>query len=427
MNNIYTEIDEYLHTNYKKKEFINGKDVLPVSYALIYPEDILETTTSVLSGWFTEGKYCNKFLRKLKYGLYLPYGILCNSGSSANLLAVTTAKNLLTPTSERKLVITTATAFPTTVAPIIQNGFIPLFVDTNPEYFNVTDYELIHNLLKRKDVAGIILAHTLGFPYDAKKISEYCQETEKWFIEDSCDALGAYLGTHPVGTFGDMMTLSFFPAHQICSMEGGAVLTSNGRLYDELHSLANWGRDCWCAPGQQNTCGKRFEYEWNKLPNGYDHKYTYTRIGYNMKMTEPQAALGASQLSHLTDFVTARLLNFNYLLDKLQPLQEYYGFIKILPDSTPSPFGFPFIVKMPDKDARDLVKYLWENKIDSRPIFAGNITRHPMMEHINYETIDGLEGSDIILDRGLWIGCHPLLTRDNLDYMIERLYNYTRL
>lgn len=425
-DNVYDVIEKYIHSTYKKKQFVSGRDVLPVSYACIYPDNIYEVVKSILSGWFTEGKYCSKFLRGLKYISGLTYGILCNSGSSANLLAVTAAKNLLT-SPERKLVITTATAFSTTVAPIIQNNFIPIFLDTNPEYLNVTDYDLIYQLLQRKDVAGIILAHTLGFPYASLKIANYCYETGKWLIEDCCDALGAYIHGQSIGTFGNIMTLSFFPAHQICSMEGGAVLTDSKDLYSELHILSNWGRDCVCAPGQQNTCGNRFGFEWKHLPYGYDHKYVYTRIGYNMKMTEPQAALGASQLSYLDDFVFMRLSNFQYLLDNLQALSEYYGFVTVLPSSRPSPFGFPIIVKIPERDARHFAKYLWDNKIDSRPIFAGNITRHPIMDAINYEIVGGLDGSDIILDRGLWIGCHPLLTRDNLDYIIEKIYDYTRL
>ena len=366
---------------------------------------------AVLDGWFTEWKVSAEFSRKLSNWLGTKYAILTNSGSSANLLALSVMRERTT----KNKVITTATEFPTTISAIIKAGFTPLFIDTYPDTLTHAD-TILMILSTRHDIAGVVLSHILGFPFDAQSVHDVCKAFGVFFIEDICDAIGESIYGKKVGTFGDISTLSLFPAHHITTGEGGVCFTDNQDLEILLDSYRSWGRDCFCLPGQNNTCGKRFEHEWDSLPKGWDHKYTFTRLGYNLKMTELQAALGLSQLSHLDTFIEKRRANYKYLSNELFPhLSDH---IKTShPRFDPSPFGFPINVLNGKK--KELVEFLTAKKIDTRTIFAGNITRHQMMKKVDYEIHGNLYGADYIMNNMFWIGCHPALTANHLNYVID--------
>ncbi len=418
-------IANYLNEDkeHKSTKFIPGKSEIPVSGALIFPEDIVDVVDCVLDGWFTEWKIAGRFSKELGRCLGIGNVTLCNSGSSANLLALTTALNHRTKKHQYK-VITCATGFPTTVAPIVQHGFVPLFVDVNPDTLNA-NIDIVSDLLYKPDVSGVILAHTLGFPYDAKSLMLSAYNADKFFIEDICDALGAEIGGELVGGFGDMSTLSLFPAHHITTGEGGVVFTPDDELKVLLDSYNNWGRDCYCLPGQTNTCGKRFEHEWPNLPKGWDHKYTFSHFGYNLKMTEIQAALGLAQLKHLSFFVQRRKENYGYLHDALIELinRELISTVNYPKIYSPSPFGFPITVK--NENCHELVRFLENRKIRTRPIFGGNLVRQPMFSNPNdYQVVNSLDGSDYVMEHTFWIGCHPSLSFRQLDYVIDSIYEY---
>ena len=396
---------------YAEKEpqpFRPGIDPVPVSGAVITPEDIVSVVDAALEGWFTEGKRAKEFARRLRNYIGTNHAVLCNSGSSANLLAVTACKEHFNVPDGKK-VITTALAFPTTVAPIIQNNLIPLFVDVNVYTLNVVSY-YIEEMIKREDVAGVILAHTLGFPFKAHRISKACKENGKFFIEDCADALGTQIYGKRVGKFGDCSTYSFFPAHHITTGEGGAVLCNDGILYKLIQSYSNWGRDCWCLPGKDNTCNKRFEHDFPNLPYGYDHKYTFSRLGYNLKMTELSAALGLSQIDKLEKFISQRFDNFDYLWDGLH---KRVLTVEMDDGYFPSPFGFPII----STTATELREYLELTQIRTRPVFSGNILKHPMMDGVEYEG-ENLHGSDYLMKNAFWVGCHSGLSKEQLDWII---------
>lgn len=407
-NKILELVLEY--TDKPTQSFRPGIDPVPVSGAIITPEDIAAVVDAALDGWFTESTRAKEFAKKLRKYVGTNHASLCNSGSSANLLAVTACKEHF-KVPDGKKVITTALAFSTTVAPIIQNNLIPLFVDVKLSNLNVSEV-LIMGLLHREDVAGVILAHTLGFPYDAGRIADACERHGKFFIEDCADALGTQLYGTRVGGFGDCSTFSFFPAHHITTGEGGAVLCNSGILYNLIQSYMNWGRDCWCIPGKDNTCNKRFEHNFPNLPEGYDHKYVFSRLGYNLKMTELSAALGNSQIDRISELSEKRFDNFEYLENGLL---ELIHTVYIKDGLYPSPFGFPVIAGK----ARELIKFLECGNIKTRPIFTGNITRHPMMEGAEYEVYPSLKNSDLIMENCFWIGCHDALTKAHLDYVIE--------
>jgi CDP-6-deoxy-D-xylo-4-hexulose-3-dehydrase len=413
---------DYLEDKYGngKKAYISG-DEIPVSGALIDMNDIRAVVDVALDGWFTEGKVSAEFAKSLCKYVGSKHVTLCNSGSSASLLAVSAlAENC----AEGRKVVTCATGFPTTVAPIIQNKLIPLFVDVNPKTLNA-DREQLHEALHDRDVCGVIMAHTLGFPFDAFSVAETTKELGKWFIEDIADALGAEINDKRVGTFGDASILSFFPAHHITTGEGGAVFTNNGRLKKVIDSYGSWGRDCWCLPGSDNTCGKRFGWDCKDLPAGWDHKYTFTRLGYNLKITELQSALGLSQMRKIDKFVKARISNFEYLLINLAEFQEYLEFVEYAFYANPSPFGFPITVKPSAPfDRNSLVKYLESNKIRTRPVFGGNLTRHSAFKKSEIATPYPLSGSDYVMNNTFWIGCAPMLTTGHLDYVIETIQKY---
>lgn len=393
---------------------------VPVSGAVIDEKDKLAIIETVTKGWFTEGEKCKEFVRKLRSYIGINHASLVNSGSSANLLALTAIKDFYTIDQDHNKVVTCATGFPTTVASIVQAGLVPLFIDVNPKTLN-PDTNTMLEALARPDVVGIIQAHTLGFPYDAKTIREFCDANGKFFIEDCCDALGAEIYGKKVGTFGHAATLSFFPAHHITTGEGGAILTNNGRLFSQINVYRDWGRACYCLPGQSNTCNKRFEWEWENLPKGYDHKYTFVKFGYNMKMTEMQAALGSSQMDKIEYFVGKRKYNYSEL--KMGMIFHYSGFLSFgaeeFYDTYASPFGLPITVVTDNFTRKELVDYLETNGVHTRPVFAGNITRQPMFDNVKYEVFGDLSGSDYVMERIFWIGVHPALTQQQLDYVVD--------
>lgn len=399
---------------------------VPVSGALIDEKDQLKMVSAVMKGWFTEGDFCKEFSGKLKRYIGSHHCSLVNSGSSANLVAVTAIKDFYTIEKNRNKVVTCATGFPTTVGAIVQAGLVPYFVDVNPKTLN-PDTNIMLDALSRDDVVGIIQAHTLGFPFDAKAVREYCDAHGKFFIEDCCDALGAEIYGKKVGTFGHASTLSFFPAHHIFAIEGGAVLTDDGNLMRQVEIYRDWGRACWCLPGQSNTCNKRFEWEWDNLPEGYDHKYTFVKFGYNLKFDEIRAALGSSQIDKIGEFVYWRKKHYIILYEELNSsygdflrfINPYESFIdKIQMFSPMSPFGFPITVTTDEFTRKELVDYLETHGIKTRPVFAGNITRQPMFDSVEYYKHSDLIGSDYVMERTFWIGCHPALKQEQLDHVI---------
>jgi CDP-6-deoxy-D-xylo-4-hexulose-3-dehydrase len=408
-------VKNYSEEKLQPKEFIPGKTKVPASGASLSVEDIEALTEAVLQFWYTEYKFCGKFRRGLFKYFKKSHVTLCNSGSSANLLAMSAASEVF---PKKDYIVTCATHFPTAIAPIYQTGHIPIYIDIDPQTLspNFEQYERAIEMYGDK-IAGTTFAHTLGFPYDEQKFDEI---NPGFTIVDCCDAIGAeiMMGEDyvPVGTFSDLTTLSFFPAHHITTAEGGAVLTDNEHLSKVVDSYANWGRDCYCAPGQDNTCGKRFEHEWDNLPKGYDHKYTFTRLGYNLKMTEWQAALGVSQLERVSDFIQKRNKNYEYLLDNLWTYSVMLN-VGSLHSGSRSPFGFPIMVETEEFTADELIRYLEEHKVSTRRVFAGNIMKQPgyNLPHITF----GTEGSDRIMRDMFWIGCHPALTKEMLDYVVE--------
>jgi len=420
---ILENIREYAsNTLPNKNKFKPGIDEVPVSGAVISSDDIVSICDTVLDGWFTEGHASKTFAELLSDYLGIAHVVLCNSGSSANLIAMSVVKDQY-KIKHKKKVITCATGFPTTIAPIIQVGLVPLFIDADPMTLNPNTQTIVE-LLERDDVAGIIQAHTLGFPFDAISVCEACAKHEKFFIEDVADALGSTLDDELVGRFGDIATFSWFPAHTITMGQGGALAISNAQLYKLANNYRAWGRSCICAPGQDNVCGKRFEWKWKNLPPGYDHKYTFTKVGYNLEITDMQAALGGSQFQSLQEFIDLRKYNYQYLMDGLCEFEEHLQFVEPLPNSEPSPFGFPMSVISSATTRKDFVNYLEQNKIRTRPVFAGNIIRQPMMENVQYRVSEDLTGSDWIMENTFWIGCHPGLTSTHLDYVLEKIFEY---
>ncbi len=395
------------------KPFIPFEDEVPVSGTKFDRMDILQLVNVALSGWVTEGRYCKEFSRKLSKFTGIRHAILCNSGSSANLLAMTALKELY-DVSDKSLIVTTALSFATTVSAILHSGFIPYFIDSNRDTLNPDQNDMI-SLADDPNVRGLIITHTLGFPIDLKEVVDEYHKRNKFVIEDCCDAIGSFIGGEHVGKLGDIATFSFFPAHQISTGEGGAVMTNNGKLMDIIRSYRNWGRDCWCLPGDENTCNKRFSWEFPKLPVQYDHKYTFTRAGFNFQMTDLQGALGSSQMDRIDIITVRRRNNFNYLLRGLKQFEDSLSFVQ-----SPyhfSPFGFP--VTCFKVERADLVRFLESRKIRTRPVFAGNITRQPMLQPINYMQKNGLRGADYIMENTFWIGCHPELGKPQLDFVID--------
>jgi CDP-6-deoxy-D-xylo-4-hexulose-3-dehydrase len=414
---------EYHAEAFAPREFTPGSSAVPVSGKVIDAADMAAVVDSALDGWFTTGRWAKEFERKLARFVGLRSASLVNSGSSANLVALSalTSPKLgdraLKPGDE---VITVAAGFPTTVNPIFQNRLVPVFLDvTLPTYeIDVTQLEAARS----EKTKAVMIAHTLGNVFDLDAISAFCKQHNLWLIEDCCDALGStYKGRH-VGTFGDIATISFYPAHHITMGEGGAVLTDKPQLQVLIDSFRDWGRDCWCEPGVDNTCGKRFDWQLGTLPCGYDHKYTYSHIGYNLKATDMQAALGCSQIDKLPHFINRRKENFAYLKASLQPLEDVLQLPVAAENSDPSWFGFPIGIKAGAPFTRDqLTSALEAQKIGTRLLFAGNLLRQPAYEGWEYRQIGELPNTDYVMNNVFWIGVYPGLSNPMLDHIVATI------
>ncbi len=408
------------------RPFQPGTSAVPVSGKVIRADDISAVVESALDGWFTTGRWAKDFERKLARFFGVRSASLVNSGSSANLVALSalTSPKLgdrqLKPGDE---VITVAAGFPTTVNPIFQNKLVPVFVDVIlPTYeIDVTKLEEARSEKTR----AVMIAHTLGNVFNLAAVSAFCKKYNLWLVEDCCDALGATYNGQKVGTWGDIATVSFYPAHHITMGEGGAVLTDKPALQVLIDSFRDWGRDCWCEPGVDNTCGKRFDWQLGSLPCGYDHKYTYSHVGFNLKATDMQAALGVSQIAKLPEFIEKRKANFAYLKERLLNLEEYLMLPVAGENADPSWFGFTLGVKPGAPFTRDqLTRALENHKIGTRLIFAGNLTRQPAYEGLEYRVVGSLENTDFVMNNVFWMGVYPGLTPEMLDYMVKTVHDF---
>jgi CDP-6-deoxy-D-xylo-4-hexulose-3-dehydrase len=425
-NEILSLVNDYSDINFKQKDFLPGISEVPVSGKVIGSSELKNMVEASLDGWLTTGRFNEQFEKKLANFLGIKSLLTVNSGSSANLIAFST---LTSPKlKERAIqkgdeVISVAAAFPTTVNPIIQFGAIPVFIDVKIPTYNI-DENLVEEAITKKTKA-IMLAHTLGNPFNIKKIKEVCDKYNLWLIEDSCDALGSKYNNQNVGTFGDLATLSFYPAHHITMGEGGAIFTNSIKLKRIAESFRDWGRDCYCEPGKDNTCNKRFGWQLGDLPFGYDHKYTYSHLGYNMKITDMQAACGLAQLDRLENFIKKRKENFNYLFEKLSDMEQFLILPKAEQNSEPSWFGFPLSLKKNTKYNRsDLIKNLTDHKIGTRLLFAGNLIKQPFMKGVNFRVHKDLKNTDFILENTFWIGVYPGLRNEHLDFIIQKIKKF---
>jgi len=419
-------VAKYAEEAYAPKSFLPGETIVPPSGKVIGANELQMMVEASLDGWLTTGRFNEQFEEKLSEYLDVKHVLTTNSGSSANLLALTalTSPKLgarqLKPGDE---VITAAAGFPTTVNPIVQNGLVPVFVDVEIPTYNISA-SLIEDAVTSKTKA-IMVAHTLGNTFDLTEVKRIADKNNLWLIEDCCDALGSTYNGQMVGSFGDIATLSFYPAHHITMGEGGVVFTRSKELRTLVESFRDWGRDCYCAPGCDNTCGKRFDQQLGSLPQGYDHKYTYSHLGYNLKITDMQAACGLAQMDNLKNFVKQRKANFLYLKERLSGCEKFIILPEPTENSEPSWFGFPITIKPESGINRvDLLKFLDQNKIGTRLLFAGNLTRQPYFKNIEYRVHGELSNSDIVMNHTFWIGVFPGLSNEHLDFMIYKFEEF---
>ena len=417
-------VGEYCAEAFPAKEFVAGASHVPVSGKVFDASEMRALVDASLDFWLTTGRYAEQFEREFARWFGMRECLLVNSGSSANLVALSalTSHKL----GDRRLVegdevITVAAGFPTTVNPILQNGLVPVFVDVTLPTYNVDVTQLDAALSSR--TRALMLAHTLGNPFDVGAVKAFAEKHGLWLIEDCCDAVGSTYGGRKVGTFGELATTSFYPAHHITMGEGGAVLTDKPQLRSIVESFRDWGRDCWCQPGCDNTCGKRFDWQLGGLPYGYDHKYTYSHVGYNLKATDMQAAVGVAQLGKLDGFIAARQRNFEALREGLRGLEEFF----ILPEATagsePSWFGFPLAVRAEAPFTRNQVtQYLEQHKVATRLLFGGNLVRQPAYRDRKFRVAATLENADFVMNQVFWIGLYPGIGPATLDYMLETLH-----
>ena len=425
-NEILSLVNNYSDINFKQKEFIPGVSEVPVSGKVIGSLELKNMVEASLDGWLTTGRFNEQFEKKLANFLGIKCLLTVNSGSSANLIAFST---LTSPKLKERAIqkgdeiISVAAGFPTTVNPIVQFSAIPVFIDVKIPTYNI-DENLVEAAITKKTKA-VMLAHTLGNPFNVKKIKEICEKYNLWLIEDSCDALGSKFDNQNVGTFGDLATLSFYPAHHITMGEGGAVFTNSKKLERIAESFRDWGRDCYCEPGKDNTCNKRFGWKLGDLPFGYDHKYTYSHLGYNMKITDMQAACGLAQLERLEQFIIKRKENFNFLYKNLKNLEEFLILPEVEKNSDPSWFGFPLSLRKNNKFNRnDLIKHLNDSKIGTRLLFSGNLTKQPYMKDVNFKVQGELKNTDFVMENTFWIGLYPGLSQRHLDYSCNKIKYY---
>ena len=419
-------VSQYGALSTAPKEFVPGVSVVPPSGKVIGAKELELMVEASLDGWLTTGRFNDMFEARLAKFLGVNHVMTVNSGSSANLVAFSTLTShklgdrAVKPGDE---VISVAAGFPTTVNPILSFGAVPVFVDVKLGTYNV-DASLIEAAITPKTKA-VMIAHTLGNTFDLDTVVALCKKHNLWLIEDCCDALGSTYNGKIVGTFGDISTLSFYPAHHITMGEGGAVFTNNYELKLIAESFRDWGRDCYCPPGKDNTCNKRFCWKLGNLPEGYDHKYTYSHLGFNLKITDMQAACALAQMDRLEGFVQARKDNFAYLTEKLKSCEEFLILPEATPNSDPSWFGYPITVREDAPVTRlDLTTYLDQEKIGTRLLFAGNLTRQPYMLGRNFRISGELTNTDIIMNQTFWIGLYPGLTKEMLDYSVSKIETF---
>ncbi len=423
---ISTLVEQYANEALAPKPFVPGDSVIPPSGKVIGARELQLMVEASLDGWLTTGRFNAEFEQKLAEFIGVKHLITVNSGSSANLVAFST---LTSPKlGDRAIkkgdeVIGVAAGFPTTVNPIVQFGAVPVFVDVDGKTHNI-NADLIEAAITSKTKA-IMLAHTLGNPFNLAKVKALCEKYNLWLIEDCCDALGATYDGKMVGTWGDIATLSFYPAHHITMGEGGAVFTNNPTLKVIAESFRDWGRDCYCAPGCDNTCGNRFGQQFGTLPHGYDHKYVYAHLGYNLKITDMQAACGLAQLDRAPEFIATRKRNFNLLKERLSSLSDYLEITEATPKSDPSWFGFPVTLKESAGVQRvDLLKFLDQHKIGTRLLFAGNLTRQPYFQNLDYRVVGDLTNTDRTMNQTFWLGVQPSLGQEHFDFVGEKLEEF---
>lgn len=419
-------VEEYHAIAHAPKQFVAGQSAVPVSGRVFDASDVKSLVDSALDFWLTTGRFNEEFQRKLANRVGARYALTVNSGSSANLVAFSALTSPLLrdrqvpPGSE---VITAATGFPTTVNPSMTQGMVPVFVDVDIPTYNIIPERVEEAITP--NTRAIMVAHTLGNPFDAGQIADIAKRHKLWLIEDCCDALGATFDGRHVGTFGDIGTLSFYPAHHITMGEGGAVFTSHPGLRRAMETFRDWGRDCYCDPGKDNTCERRFDWQLGELPRGYDHKYIYSHLGFNLKITDMQAAVGVSQLDHLEGFIAHRRRNFDLLKSGLKELEEFFILPEPTRNSDPSWFGFVLTVRDGAPFERDaIVRHLNERRIGTRLLFGGNLVRQPYMIGRNFRVHGSLANSDTIMNRAFWIGVYPGLGEEHIGYVLQVIRDF---
>ena len=419
-------VAEYATTAFKEREFEPGVTPVPVSGKVFDASEVQHLVDASLDFWLTTGRYAKQFESKFASFFGLRHALLCNSGSSANLLAIsaltspTLGEKALQPGDE---VITVAAGFPTTVNPIWQNQLMPVFVDIDPVTHNIDTTQL--EAAWSPKTKAIAIAHTLGNPFDLDAVTKFARDRDLWLVEDNCDALGSTYKGQLTGTFGDLATVSFYPAHHITMGEGGCVLTDRPQLKTIVESLRDWGRSCWCPPGKDNTCGKRFDWQLGSLPQGYDHKYIYSHLGYNLKLTDMQAAVGVAQLVKLPQFIETRKQNWHYLRQKLDRFADVFALPEPTPNSDPSWFGFLMALRKNAPFSRaDLIRHLDACKIGTRLLFGGNLLRQPAYANLPCRVIGDLPNTEAAMERSFWIGVYPGLRQTELDYVLAAIARF---
>lgn len=408
------------------KKIVPGENYIPVTGKVLDTDDILIGVDAVLDGWLTTGRYADQFERELARYFGSRFSLLVNSGSSANLVAFYTltspklGKRALMPGDE---IITVAAGFPTTINPMIQFGCVPVFLDIEIPTYNIKVEDL--DLAITDKTKAIMIAHTLGNPFNLNVILEFAKKHELWVIEDDCDSLGATYNNKKTGSFGDLATLSFYPAHHITMGEGGAVLINNPKLKKIAESFRDWGRDCWCPPGKDNTCGERFCQNLGDLPDGYDHKYTYSHIGFNLKATDIQAAIGLSQLTKADAFIEKRRENHRILNDLLKPLEKYFILPEPTTNSNPSWFGYLLTIRDEQKINRnELTEFLEKNKIGTRLLFGGNLVKQPAYKNTRFKIVNNLKNTDKVMNDSFWLGVWPGLEKIHFEYIVNKINEF---
>lgn len=423
-------VAQYHEVAFAPRAFVPGETPIPPSGKVFDADEMVRLTDSALDFWLTTGRFAEQFEKNLAAFFGVRHALLTNSGSSANLLALSAltspkmGKAQLRPGDE---VLTVAAGFPTTVNPIVQNGLVPVFLDVTLPSCNLDASQLEAALSTR--TRAVMIAHTLGNPFDLETISAFCRKHKLYLIEDCCDALGAKFNGKLAGTFGELATVSFYPAHHITTGEGGCVVTNKPLLKTLVESFRDWGRDCWCAPGFDNTCGKRFDWHLADLPFGYDHKYIYSHIGYNLKMTDMQAAVGVAQFEKLPGFIRTRQDNFQFLRERLEGEANQVEKFIILPKAhelaEPSWFGFLMLVREDAPFARrELIEWLESRKIGTRLLFGGNLTKQPLYQDVKFRTVGELPNTDRVMDGAFWIGLYPGLSNEMLEYSAQSIREF---